>query len=43
MKKIEIEVVIMFKAIPFIVRYENNNFSCSMISQIFSEILPCEY
>lgn len=40
MKKIEIEVVIMFKSILLVVRGKSHNFLFSMISQNFPEILP---
>lgn len=43
MKKIEIEVAIMFKVLLFVVRGENNIFLFSMISQNFSEIIPHKY
>lgn len=42
-KKIELEVVIMVKALLFVVRGENDIFLLSMISQNFSEIIPHKY
>lgn len=42
-KKIELEVVIMVKALLFVVRGENDIFLLSMISQNFSEIVPHKY